>query len=158
MASLTSPTFNSASWHRDVIALYANETNVSECRPLGPCWFPHPRITDPEGVLLHDCVGTLLLVVTKHRMIPQILSPVRLRVHRVAKLNSRYDFHHMSATLLFLVQQLLANLVTDNPYQNILKMLFIVEFLLKKTNKQTPWPLVRKKTIPTDRPPLVGEI
>jgi hypothetical protein len=24
--------------------------------------------------------------------------------------------------------------------------------------KQTPWPLVRKRTIPTDRPPLVGEI
>jgi hypothetical protein len=27
-----------------------------------------------------------------------------------------------------------------------------------KTNKQTPWPLVRKRTIPTERPPLVGEI
>jgi hypothetical protein len=26
------------------------------------------------------------------------------------------------------------------------------------TNKQTPWPLVRKRTIPTERPPLVGEI
>jgi hypothetical protein len=25
-------------------------------------------------------------------------------------------------------------------------------------NKQTPWPLVRKRTIPTERPPLVGEI
>jgi hypothetical protein len=24
--------------------------------------------------------------------------------------------------------------------------------------KKTPWPLVRKRTIPTDRPPLVGEI
>jgi hypothetical protein len=24
--------------------------------------------------------------------------------------------------------------------------------------KQTPWPLVRERTIPTDRPPLVGEI
>jgi hypothetical protein len=24
--------------------------------------------------------------------------------------------------------------------------------------KQTPWPLVRKRTIPTERPPLVGEI
>jgi hypothetical protein len=23
---------------------------------------------------------------------------------------------------------------------------------------QTPWPLVRKRTIPTERPPLVGEI
>jgi hypothetical protein len=27
-----------------------------------------------------------------------------------------------------------------------------------KTNKQTPWPLVRGRTIPTDRPPLVDEI
>jgi hypothetical protein len=24
--------------------------------------------------------------------------------------------------------------------------------------KQTPWPLVRKRNIPTERPPLVGEI
>jgi hypothetical protein len=28
----------------------------------------------------------------------------------------------------------------------------------KQTNKQTPWPLVRERTIPTDRPPLVDEI
>jgi hypothetical protein len=27
-----------------------------------------------------------------------------------------------------------------------------------KTKKQTPWPLVRERTIPTDRPPLVDEI
>jgi hypothetical protein len=27
-----------------------------------------------------------------------------------------------------------------------------------KTNKQTPWPLVRERTIPTDRPPLFDEI
>jgi hypothetical protein len=26
------------------------------------------------------------------------------------------------------------------------------------TTKQTPWPLVRERTIPTERPPLVGEI
>jgi hypothetical protein len=26
------------------------------------------------------------------------------------------------------------------------------------TKKQTPWPLVRERTIPTDRPPLVDEI
>jgi hypothetical protein len=25
-------------------------------------------------------------------------------------------------------------------------------------NKQTPWPLIRERTIPTDRPPLVDEI
>jgi hypothetical protein len=31
---------------------------------------------------------------------------------------------------------------------------------LNATNKtkQTPWPLVRKRTIPTERPPLVSEI
>jgi hypothetical protein len=28
----------------------------------------------------------------------------------------------------------------------------------KKKEKETPWPLVRKRTIPTDRPPLVDEI
>jgi hypothetical protein len=28
----------------------------------------------------------------------------------------------------------------------------------KQTNKQTPWPLVPKGTIPTERPPLVDEI
>jgi hypothetical protein len=28
---------------------------------------------------------------------------------------------------------------------------------LKQQNKQTPWPLVRERTIPTDRPPLVDE-
>jgi hypothetical protein len=27
-----------------------------------------------------------------------------------------------------------------------------------KKNKQTPWPLVRERTIPTERPPLVDEI
>jgi hypothetical protein len=27
-----------------------------------------------------------------------------------------------------------------------------------KQNKQTPWPLVRERTISTDRPPLVDEI
>jgi hypothetical protein len=27
-----------------------------------------------------------------------------------------------------------------------------------KQNKQTPWPLVRERNIPTDRPPLVDEI
>jgi hypothetical protein len=28
----------------------------------------------------------------------------------------------------------------------------------KQTNKQTPWPLVRERIIPTERPPLVDEI
>jgi hypothetical protein len=28
----------------------------------------------------------------------------------------------------------------------------------KKKKQQTPWPLVRERTIPTDRPPLVDEI
>jgi hypothetical protein len=30
-------------------------------------------------------------------------------------------------------------------------------FLPKQKTKQTPWPLVRERTIPTDRPPLVDE-
>jgi hypothetical protein len=29
---------------------------------------------------------------------------------------------------------------------------------INKQTKQTPWPLVRERTIPTDRPPLVDEI
>jgi hypothetical protein len=29
---------------------------------------------------------------------------------------------------------------------------------IKKNKKQTPWPLVRERTIPTERPPLVDEI
>jgi hypothetical protein len=56
---------------------------------------------------------------------------------------------------------------------NINLLLFIVQFTVLKSShvvpidtltvhivdtKQTPWPLVRKRTIPTDRPPLVDEI
>jgi hypothetical protein len=29
---------------------------------------------------------------------------------------------------------------------------------ITKKNKQTAWPLVRKRTIPTERPPLVDEV
>jgi hypothetical protein len=40
-----------------------------------------------------------------------------------------------------------------------LYVLFFIEILNnKQTNKQTPWPLVRERTIPTDQPPLVDEI
>jgi hypothetical protein len=35
---------------------------------------------------------------------------------------------------------------------------FVDKINKQKTNKQTPWPLVRERTIPTDRPPLVDEI
>jgi hypothetical protein len=36
---------------------------------------------------------------------------------------------------------------------------YLVTVKLYVTKKvQTPWPLVRKRTIPTDQPPLVGEI
>jgi hypothetical protein len=28
----------------------------------------------------------------------------------------------------------------------------------KTKTKQTPWPSARKRTVPTERPPLVGEI
>jgi hypothetical protein len=33
-----------------------------------------------------------------------------------------------------------------------------ISFITNKTKKQTPWPLVRERTIPTERPPLVDEI
>jgi hypothetical protein len=34
----------------------------------------------------------------------------------------------------------------------------LVAIIIKQANKQIPWPLVRKRTMPTERPPLVGEI
>jgi hypothetical protein len=38
--------------------------------------------------------------------------------------------------------------------------MFLIKILLASFFhiKQTPWPLVRKRTIPTERPPLVGEM
>jgi hypothetical protein len=33
-----------------------------------------------------------------------------------------------------------------------------ISFGVPKKKKQTPWPLVRKRTIPTDRPSLVDDI
>jgi hypothetical protein len=37
-------------------------------------------------------------------------------------------------------------------------MLHASALIWKQTNKKTLWLLVRKRTIPTERPPLVGEI
>jgi hypothetical protein len=34
----------------------------------------------------------------------------------------------------------------------------VIELFITKSHKQTPWPLVRKRTIPTERPPLVDGI
>jgi hypothetical protein len=34
----------------------------------------------------------------------------------------------------------------------------LVDPFRNKQTKQTPWPLVRERTIPTERPPLVDEI
>jgi hypothetical protein len=34
----------------------------------------------------------------------------------------------------------------------------VASFIKKTNKKQTPWPLVRERTIPTERPPLVDEI
>jgi hypothetical protein len=43
--------------------------------------------------------------------------------------------------------------------QLIAVILKVVMFALQILRyKQTPWPLVRERTIPTDRPPLVDEI
>jgi hypothetical protein len=53
----------------------------------------------------------------------------------------------------------------DLPASNVTSLMWSSEihvtstFKVKnKINKQTPWPLVRERTIPTDRPPLVDEI
>jgi hypothetical protein len=34
----------------------------------------------------------------------------------------------------------------------------VYSYTTKTKQKQTPWPLVRERTIPTERPPLVDEI
>jgi hypothetical protein len=34
----------------------------------------------------------------------------------------------------------------------------LLSTVVTKQTKQTPWPLVRKQTLPTERPPLLGEI
>jgi hypothetical protein len=34
----------------------------------------------------------------------------------------------------------------------------VVQMLVTKSKKQTQWPVVRKRTIPTEWPPLVGEV
>jgi hypothetical protein len=34
----------------------------------------------------------------------------------------------------------------------------LMNYQVPQKNKQTPWPLVRERTIPTERPPLVDEI
>jgi hypothetical protein len=34
----------------------------------------------------------------------------------------------------------------------------ISETKVYKQTKRTPWPLVRKRTIPTERPPLINEM
>jgi hypothetical protein len=44
------------------------------------------------------------------------------------------------------------------PFVVVCRQFGIVNCMIPKTNKQTPWLLVRKRTIPTDRPPLFGEI
>jgi hypothetical protein len=36
--------------------------------------------------------------------------------------------------------------------------LLLTWWKMKPKQEQTPWPLVRKRTIPTNRPPLVDEI
>jgi hypothetical protein len=45
-------------------------------------------------------------------------------------------------------------------FDNNQKVGGVIEYLKtnKQTNKQTPWPLVRERTIPTERPTLVDEI
>jgi hypothetical protein len=47
----------------------------------------------------------------------------------------------------------LPNFVTENPNK-----MFIWYLGNLSNKKQTPWPLVRERTIPTERPPLVDEI
>jgi hypothetical protein len=47
--------------------------------------------------------------------------------------------------------------IANRLFENLLQFRYLGT-TIKQTNKQTPWPLVRERTIPTDRPPLVDEI
>jgi hypothetical protein len=52
--------------------------------------------------------------------------------------------------------------ILQNEVLNTIRILFLTghyHCLAVQSNKQqTPWPLVRKRTIPTEQPPLVDEI
>jgi hypothetical protein len=43
----------------------------------------------------------------------------------------------------------------NSPHSRFIFMKHIIRIIM---NKQTPWPLVCERTIPTERPPLVDEI
>jgi hypothetical protein len=40
----------------------------------------------------------------------------------------------------------------------VLFYVYVISRASTRLQKKTPWPFVRKRTIPTERPPLVGEI
>jgi hypothetical protein len=70
----------------------------------------------------------------------------------------RYDFAMRFSTFICA-----CDLPSPHPYEltPLLPLLFVrgsVELQGTEQTKQTPWPLVCKRTIPTERPPLVGEI
>jgi hypothetical protein len=56
------------------------------------------------------------------------------------------------------IQQGKEKYIYANEYSNKQRESIYIQKIFKQTNKQTPWPLVRERTIPTDRPPLVDEI
>jgi hypothetical protein len=51
-----------------------------------------------------------------------------------------------------------ANLCIEECFQPNDEAAGSVKLLREEPTKQTPWPLVRKRTMPTERTPLVGEI
>jgi hypothetical protein len=44
--------------------------------------------------------------------------------------------------------------IVNRAFENVAQF----RYLIMTVKKKTPWPLVRKQTIPTERPPLVDEI
>jgi hypothetical protein len=50
-----------------------------------------------------------------------------------------------------------ANELNERP-ETVQESLCALRSMVIGTVKQTPWPSVRKRTIPTERPPFVGEI
>jgi hypothetical protein len=59
-------------------------------------------------------------------------------------------YGHCFTLLIYLLQ--LAGIIDFREVNNKLNLRGIIN------KKKTPWPLVRERTIPTDRPPLVDEI
>jgi hypothetical protein len=79
---------------------------------------------------------------------------------RVSRCSGRYEEESPKVQLPSTRKMLEKHrLISDRRHLEIKKFSFFTGADIPVTStKQTPWPLVRKRTMPTDRPPLVDEI